>query len=154
MYMARLAVFLFCPIVVVAVSVCYPLFGPLNVTDFGLPLGQFGRARTTTYAGWMCLNKYAKFATFVRIAAFFFFFVFVILLLLLLLLLLLALALPEAQDLFFRHFVDISARPKREGQWVVFKGRTGQATVQLGQFGRTLTNLLEWRLCCENWTTR
>lgn len=145
MYMARLAVFLFCPIVVVAVSVCYPLFGPLNVTDFGLPLGKFGRARTTTYAGWMCLNKYAKFATFVRTAeaAFFFF-----------LLLLLALALPEAQDLFFRHFVDISARPKREGQWVVFKGRTGQATVQLGQFGRTLTNLLEWRLCCENWTTR
>lgn len=55
-------------------SVCYPLFGPLNVTDFGLPLGQFGRARTTTYAGWMCLNKYAKFATFVRAAAAAFFF--------------------------------------------------------------------------------
>lgn len=74
MYMARLAVF---PFWLVAVgSVCYPLFGPLNVTDFGLPLGQFGRARTTTYAGWMCLNKYAKFATFVRAtttaAAFFF----------------------------------------------------------------------------------
>lgn len=75
MYMARLAVFRFCLIVVVAVgSVCYPLFGPLNVTDFGLPLGQFGRARTTTYAGWMCLNKYAKFATFVRAAAAAFFF--------------------------------------------------------------------------------
>lgn len=74
MYMARLAVFLFWLVVVaVAVSVCYPLFGPLNVTDFGLPLGQFGRARTTTYAGWMCLNKYAKFATFVRAAAAFFF---------------------------------------------------------------------------------
>lgn len=72
MYMARLAVFPFQ--LVVSVSVCYPLFGPLNVTDFGLPLGQFGRARTTTYAGWMCLNKYAKFATFVRAAAAAFFF--------------------------------------------------------------------------------
>lgn len=71
-------------------------------------------------AGWMCLNKYAKFATFVRAEAdFFFFLVFFLFLFLFLLRLLLALTLPEAQDLFFRHFVDISARPKREGQWVV-----------------------------------
>lgn len=101
----------------------------------------------------MCLNKYAKFATFVRAAAAAFFFL-CFCCFIANVVVVVALALPEAQDLFFRHFVDISARPKREGQWVVLKGRTGQATVQLGQFGRTLTNLLEWRLCCENWTTR
>lgn len=74
MYMARPEVFLFS---FLPYSVCYPLFGPLNVTDFGLPLGQFGRAGTTQHmVGWMCLNKYAKFATFVRAeaAADFFFF--------------------------------------------------------------------------------
>lgn len=87
-------------------------------------------------AGWMCLNKYAKFATFVRAeaAADFFFFLLVFFLFLFLLPLLLALTLPEAQDLFFRHFVDISARPKREGQWVVCGslGRLGDWSVLAG----------------------
>lgn len=81
-------------------------------------LANLGALGQQHMAGWMCLNKYAKFATFVRAeaAADFFFFLLVFLFLLPLLL---ALTLPEAQDLFFRHFVDISARPKREGQWVV-----------------------------------
>lgn len=66
-----------------------------------LVVGQLGRAiggggHWPTYAAWMCLNKYAKFATFVaqhfrqlffsRLGS--------------------VLPWPEAQDLFFRHFVD------------------------------------------------